>query len=295
MFENIADAKGQILQDKHTLLEGYVTEYLFERQFLWGKIPYTSGWWYGETNGQSFFFVVSPQLNEVDWAVAQALSGCAVWRAYPQGDVWYFENGEVQMALPQFLAAHRLRTPGLSHLAELSVRDRGRQEKCISFFEAQGLLQKIAIERHFADFILADCFDRIVNIDYFTQERNGQLCAIEVKFKNETKNKTFGINFGQFHMFESLERLGFEIQHWILYKKAYNGKEVSIFDFLAQLGKKWWRMGALHAANAKGKNTAPKETSVYGSQQQGYYEFDEAGFKFIRPLEIDFELSEVCT
>ena len=34
MFERTEDAKRQILRDKHTLLEDYVTEYLFEHQFF---------------------------------------------------------------------------------------------------------------------------------------------------------------------------------------------------------------------------------------------------------------------
>ena len=46
MFEDAFFAKRQILKDKHTPLEGYVTEYLYENQFLARKPhQYTSEWW----------------------------------------------------------------------------------------------------------------------------------------------------------------------------------------------------------------------------------------------------------
>ena len=58
-------ARKQILRDKHTLLEGYVTEYLYKTQFLESRPQnYTCGWWSAEVGGQRFFFVVKEKLSE---------------------------------------------------------------------------------------------------------------------------------------------------------------------------------------------------------------------------------------
>ena len=60
---------------KHTILEGYVTEHIFEKQFL--KLTpekFTSGWWSAIINDQRFFFLVSKTLNDVDRRVVEILS-----------------------------------------------------------------------------------------------------------------------------------------------------------------------------------------------------------------------------
>lgn len=242
-------------------------------------------------NDQIFFFVVSESLNDVDKAVTGVLSKqYPVWRAYPEEDTWYFQNGETRLDLGQFLSEYHLQEPRDTRAADEKTRDYVRQIKCVSFFEAHGILKKIAIERNFANFFLTNCFDSLVNIDYIIQKRNGQLCAIEVKFKNESSNGTFGINAGQLRMFGLLEQLGFEIQHWILYKGANNKKNISIFDFLEQKRKKWWRFGVICPSDVEGNGkTAPKETSVNGFKVQEYYEFDASNFKFKAPLDVSLD------
>lgn len=69
---------------KHTILEGYVTEHIFEKQFL--KLTpekFTSGWWSAIINDQRFFFLVSKTLNDVDRRVVEILSQkYPCWRVY---------------------------------------------------------------------------------------------------------------------------------------------------------------------------------------------------------------------
>ena len=55
----------QLKRDKHTLLEGYVTEHLFKKQFLAGRTieEYSHGWWTGMLRGKRFLFILKDNLN----------------------------------------------------------------------------------------------------------------------------------------------------------------------------------------------------------------------------------------
>ena len=150
MFERFEDAEKQILQNKHTLLEGYVTEYLFEKQFpLALHRNYTSGWWCAEIENKRFFFVVSESFNDVDQKMIQILSKqFSVWRAYPTGNIWFFYSEESTLSLPQFVSRHHLYKRAKPHPAAELTRDLGRQMKCVNFFKSNNILRKIAIERN---------------------------------------------------------------------------------------------------------------------------------------------------
>ena len=282
MFEFPYYAKKQILRDKHTLLEGYVTEYLFETQFLKAKPnSYTSGWWSAEVGGQRFFFVVSEKLSDLDCTIMRKLStSFPCWRAYPRWNTWYFYSGDRKLSMTQFIAKYCLQKTGEYQPATGETRDEIRQNRCVEFFQAQRTLRKIAIERHFADFFLTNYFRSLVNIDFFVLRNNGNLGAIEVKFKFESRNGKFGINYGQFKLFELLEQAGIEIQHWILYNWTHD-KELSVFGFLElETVDKYWLQGTIDTKVIRGKKTAPEETSVYGMKRQNYYEFDKDEFAY---------------
>lgn len=67
-------AKGQLLRDKHILLEGYVMEYLFEQQFLIQKGKnYINGWWSALRGDERFFFLVKEKMNKLDKKVFHLL------------------------------------------------------------------------------------------------------------------------------------------------------------------------------------------------------------------------------
>ncbi len=290
MFNDESSAREQILKDKHTLLEGYVVEYLYRKQFLSsGNTEYTSGWWFANMPGKpGFFFVVTEDPNKVDREVINVLSPqFNVLTAYPEGETWYFHQDGKRLDLNQFLEKYDLKVLTTPGAAERTVRDIQRQQKCLSFFESHDMLRKVAIERNFADSVLSSCFPSLVNIDCFIQRRNGKLCVIEVKFKNKTARGTFGMNRGQYQLFKRLSSMGFEIQNWILYKKQCNKKDISVFDFLHQPGNKWWMRGMIDTEEAGDQEkTAPEETSVTGNRRQSYVEFDANGFDFIAPLNV---------
>ena len=290
MFEDPDRARQQILRDKHTLLEGYVTEYLFEDQFLKRKYrhlftDYTTGWWSAEAGEKRFFFLVSSVENDIDRSISEILRRkYEVWRAFPEGNTWHFYTDARDLTLDEFAKEFHLTKTFHENAATQSTRGIARQSRCLAFFEEHDLLQKIALERNFADDILAGYFDSIVNIDFVAESSTGEICVIEVKFKLESKSKTFGINVGQFKMFEIFADMGLRIEHWILYNKTHD-KEHSIFGFLELDRKKWWRCGTIDTEVRREQKSAPAETSIQGLRSQDYYEFDADDFVFKAPLE----------
>lgn len=279
-------AKKQILRDKHTLLEGYVTEYLYKTQFLESRPQnYTSGWWSAEVEGQRFFFVVKDKLSDLDSQIIKKLSNTyPCWRVYPHWNTWYFYSGDLKVSMNQFIRKYHLQLIGKYQPATRETRDAARQNRCVEFFQAQRILRQIAIERHFADSFLTNYFRSLVNVDFFVLRNNGNLSAIEVKFKFESRNGKFGINDGQFRLFELLEQEGIEIQHWILYNWTHD-KELSVFGFLElECVEKYWLRGKIETSSRRCRKTAPEVTSVYGMKRQKYYEFDKSEFSYAAPL-----------
>lgn len=284
MFERTEDARAQILRDKHTLLEGYVTEYLFEHQFLIEKEKsYTNGWWSALRGKKRFFFLVKEKMNDLDQKVFDLLnSRYSCWRAYPEKEKWFLSDGRNKMSEKEFLTRYNLQAVHNQLSATSEIRDTNRQNQCIEFFENHQIMTKIAVERNFADDFLTVYFNSPVNMDYITRNVNGDLCVMEIKFKYENKAGYFGINAGQTMMFEELEKLGFEIHHMILYNHTKD-KDLSIFGFLnMKTLKKYWLYSRLTDFADRKKSTAPAETSVDGTKRQAYYLFgmDEMSAKY---------------
>lgn len=291
MFENLSDARQQLLRDKHSLLEGYVAEYLFEMQFLRPQevkyfSGYTNGWWSAEFGNQRFFFLVSSCLNDIDQRIISSLSpDYEVWRAFPDSMSWHFYKDNLDLDLNSFLDMFHLSRIRPENVATATTRNLIRQNRSIDFLDRHHLLQKVAIERNFADDILTVYFNSIVNIDFFALNPRGKICVLEIKYKFESKSGTFGINVGQFRLFELLANHGMEIEHWILYNKTHN-KELSVFGFLDRPGRKWWRRGVIHTDSPGIQKVAPAVTSVQGNKRQEYYEFNESDFQFKAPLKV---------
>ena len=95
---------------KHTILEGYVTEHIFEKQFL--KLTpekFTRGWWSAIINDQRFFFLVSKPLNDVDRRVVEILSQkYPCWRVYYDNETWNFSTGNADLTQHQFLEKYKI-------------------------------------------------------------------------------------------------------------------------------------------------------------------------------------------
>lgn len=275
-------AINQLKRDKHTLLEGYVTEFLFERQFLKSRSEtYTHGWWSGTINGKRFFFVLKAQLSSLDQEVLTALNtNYNCWQATYKNGEWFFCKDEKWYSQIEFLNKLNLVKRQAAIHATSATTDADRQNKCIDFFDANNIIICTAIERNFADDFLSVYFNGILNVDYFTKNKEGKLCVVEVKFKNESYDDVFGINIGEVDLFIQLRRIGFKVIHTILYKNREN-KEMSIFDYLKSNSiEHAWYIGVFDEKNLDAPALAPSKTSVDGKKNQYFYKLKKS--KMIR-------------
>lgn len=292
-FDDEQKAVKQVLRDKNTILEGYVTEYLFEHQFLADRSgSFTQGWWCARSNTHQIFFVVKQDLNTIDTEFASHLtSNYDVWQAkLSDTGQWDFvsipKTGVAARMLTeaQFVSEYALPTFRSSLLATTDVRDIDRQNKCVAFFRNNGILRKVATERYFADDFLFRHFPSAVNVDFVTKNRDGALCVLEVKFKYETRAGKFGVDSGQYHMLTQLHTLGLQIHHIILYNFTKQ-KDLTIFGFLTtNEASRHWKIGRLTGGVAAYETIAPRYTSIDGKKLQPYFALDKTLFSKTVPF-----------
>ena len=286
MDAEIEKARKQILRDKHTLLEGYVVESLFERQFLSrNDDAYTKDWWVTFCNGKRLFFIVKKELNDVDKKMRDLLSEDAeVWQIFDENGRWRFCNGGDFVEEQEFVNSHNLRRKNSGLTASYDTRNDARQQKCLRFFEANGILLPVAHIRHFADDFMTEYFGGGVNMDFITL-KNGVLHVIEVKFKYENRAGAFGINIGQYQLFEYLPQKGVVVDHFILYNSS-KSKELSIFGFLESGYKKEWIWAVvLNDKKQVRLSVAPRETSVNGMREQAFVSIQKDKFVKVADLQ----------
>ena len=271
-------AIAQLRKDKHTLLEGYVTEYLFEQQFLIPKRTcYTHGWWTGTLYGKRFFFAIKHSLTELDKEIQSRLAQMyECWAVELDNGNWFFRKDGNALSLPQFIRAYNLVQRQQVIRATRDTSDANRQDECISFFSQRGNLIRIAEERNFVDDILSVYFQGILNVDFFTKSSQGKLCVLEIKFKNESREGCFGINVGEVSLFDELRQLGFQVFQAVLYKKRLPGTssntEISVFSYLKRPeSDKTWYMIPFNKSLLEAPSIAPSYTSVDGRKAQSYY------------------------
>lgn len=280
IFDDSTRAIQQLKNDKHTLLEGYVTEYLFEEQFLANKDTlYTKGWWMVNANERNIFFIVKDILNDLDVEIINKIKlPDECWQVNLVGYKWIFIKDNLKLELNGFLKLTGLKALRTNLIASNETRNVERQKNSIDFFVQKNLIKKIATERLFANNFLTVYFKGMVNIDCFTKSKNGFLNVIEIKYKYESRDNCFGINVGQMNMFKYFYELGFKINHFILYnhKKDMN---ISIFGFLKLTDKKYWLFGTLEKLNENEIGIAPERTSVSGGFKQPYYKLKKENIK----------------
>lgn len=289
MISNKLGAIGQFFFDKETILEGYVSEYLFEKQFLDNKNKdYTHGIWIAQLfkdkknndEAANFFFIFKQELSNFDKKLlsnTDLKKSFMCFHAYEKDNQWWFSDGVKTFNQKEFLQRiknNRIPKPIDEHEHEHQMTN--RKEKCIDFFEEQNILLKIANERHFANDFLSVYFDSVVNIDYLACGDGGELDIYEVKFKNESKAGYFGINVGQQKVLKRLSCCNFNIYYVVLYKdKKYSS--FHIFDYInaSDVPKKWY-IGKIDIDNYVGHGTAPDDTSINGDHPQSHYNYDKS-------------------
>ena len=287
MNVEIEKARKQILRDKHTLLEGYVAESLFERQFLAkNNVSYTKDWWVTFCNGRRLFFIVKKELNVVDRMMRDLLSEDAeVWQIFEENGRWRFCDGDIFVSEQEFVNSHNLRRKNNGLTASYDTRNDVRQQKCLQFFMANNILLSVAHIRHFADDFMTEYFGGGVNMDFITL-KNGTLHVIEVKFKYENRAGAFGINIGQYQLFEYLSQKGIVVDHFILYNSS-KSKELSVFNFIeGNYRKEWLWAVILNDRKESRLSVAPRETSVNGMREQAFVSIQKDKFVEIAALQV---------
>ncbi len=269
MFDNEQIAIQQLLNDKHTLLEGYVTEQLFYNQFLSNNsVPFSSGWWMVIHNDVRLFFIVREQISDFERElIAKIPLPHQCWQVYFEDNEFRFVNKEA-LTQAQFINKFELKKIREPMIATEETRNVTRQENAIDFFKKYRIVKKIATERFFANNFLSVYFRGMINIDFFTKA-NGKLNLVEVKYKYESRDGCFGINTGQMEMFKYFMSLGFNIYHFILYNHTKD-MNISIFGYLDLPGEKSWFNARINDAKSHGTGVAPEMTSVSGSFSQPY-------------------------
>ena len=282
MFEDNNNCEIQLYKDKQTLLEGYVVEQLFEEQYMKGK-KFTSGWWVVSRYGKDYYFCLTDEPNEVDKRFEQILDSDNVWYVDTSVDYVFYNNG-IRYSLEDFCISQGLKIYKPEAVAK-SVNKK-RQDLCIAYFKAMGMLRDIAINRYFANNFLTCYFGKPVNIDYINIKSDNRLCVSEVKFKYPTADNHYGINTGEYRMLKSLSEKGIVIAHVILNKNVPS-ETYSIFDFLVSPDKKYWKIAEIDMGETRSGSVAPEKTSEDASRKQGYVKIPAEEFKEERELEFD--------
>lgn len=285
MFESDSAAKKQIFKDKHTLLEGYVSEYLFEKQFITNKgRSCVKGCWVAVNNAKRYLFVLNSTDDSFEKQLVDFLSTqFEVWKVYNINNEWIFESNGRKYCLDAF-AKHEglIKNKPLSAVSQ--TRDSQRQQQCCDFFIEKGILQEVAFTRCFADDILSPYFGSVVNIDFITRNKDGKYCIIETKYKYEDHSGCFGINVGQIKLFEILHNMGCLVYNVILYNYTKNDR-VSVFDFLQMSGReKQWIISEITDFDYSRLKLAPTKTSVDGKKKQGFYPVEKNKYRLLGEL-----------
>lgn len=270
------DPEMQLRRDKAAILEGYITEYLFKKQFLDSKDPetYSHGWWIGKYKNRKFLFVFREKLNHLDNDIINRFKddyNC--WQVVNYNGVLRFydiDNDEISFSKDDFLGMYNSLYKGKPSKATKEVSNKERQDRCIKFFNEHQLLDDIALERDFVDNFLSVHFSSIINVDYFTKNDEGKYCVIEVKFKTEKPNGNFGLNKGEINLFDELSSKGFTILHVILYKDRQH-KDLTILDYIDSNDiEKYWFYHYFKIEDIVSYGVAPEETSHDGNSKQEY-------------------------
>ena len=138
----IKTAKTQLRKDKHSVLEGYVTELLFKKQFLSEGLLYTHGWWTGVRKGKKYIFIIKDKLNKLDNELIRRLSNdYEIWQVhidYNNKENRYHANfikNNKYYSFEEFKALLSIdHKSKYEFCAKESERDKFRQNKCIYFF-----------------------------------------------------------------------------------------------------------------------------------------------------------------
>jgi len=269
-FDNLECIHKQLMNDKNNLLEGYITEHLFETQFLNEK--HTDGWWVAFYNNTKIFFILKNDLNILDREIIDKVSqryDC--WQVYLINSTFVFaepSSSGLVYTEPQFnekYDLHQIRRP---MVANSDLRDEQRQKRAIDFLGDK--IEKIVVSRYFANNFLTCFFNAITNIDFFVKT-GSRINVMEVKYKFESKNGSFGLSMSERSVFKDLAELDFQIYYFILYN--HKREKDGILAFIKHEDKKWICRNITQIERFRiAKSYAPCKTSIDGNTLHQYIE-----------------------
>lgn len=278
MINSVDAAIELLIKYKETVLEGYVSEYLFEKQFLdSSNREYAHGIWTAKWRDLNLFFIFKQELSDVDKKILSnkllnLLFSC--WHVYEKDNKFYFANENVTYDEKAFLIS----VGNASFSKKVSIDQDGltaRKKTCIDFFKNNNLLFPIATERQFVNSFLEVHFCSVINIDYIVLNRDGELLLYEVKFKDENYEGYFGINAGQKNLLGLLKVCGFRIICAVLYKDRLHSM-LNIFDYInaSDIPKKWYLANLDLNKDVKWRYVQ-KYTSLNRKWRQKVYYYDK--------------------
>jgi hypothetical protein len=289
-FNDPANLRHILLQDKHTRVEGLCSEVIFMEDVVMNNFTsIASDFWFTKledkiTPGRFMYLVrkivTEPNkiLTDLDYRL---LDGFSVAPQVMAVSIVYFSEITKEFREVYHSPGNRytgfLQSGEVLHpsgkpifIAEEGDRDKNRIYKAAIFLEKRGLLKESAIKRLFANCWLSG---PVWDIDVFTTTESGRIVAIEVKQKYPTRANTFGLNSGQKMLFTFLTSIGMPVIHVIL-RKPINDPAIHAIDLLTDVryrtDTEWLYTRFVPEKLHKAYLAAPANTSIYGNKPVAY-------------------------
>ncbi|QJW92473.1 hypothetical protein HNV11_23670 (plasmid) [Spirosoma taeanense] len=291
-INNTEHQKFILSRDKHTRIEGLVTEALFYDEIIKGQFKKcTSGFWF-KRDGNRFkvtkVLVSSADLRQIDYDILnyfllKGLSCYVVWFVPDQREFFYVKY--VGQTI-NFESEHSKypKNPKKALIPKETDRDCKRHQQASEYLERSGFLYKSAVERMFVNCWLGDVF--LWDVDYIAVYKD-HLVAFEVKQKYPTRMGTYGLNTGLVYLFSFLESVGIAVIHVVLRKptRDFNIPAIDLYtkpEYRALTD--WVAIRFKDEVLTKSQSKAPAFTSIGGGQALDYYHVDAERFVFLKRL-----------
>lgn len=285
MTEELKKAHALLGDRSSKILGGHVTERMLLDTFMSPDMVYTKSWWYSSANRQCFWFVEKAELSGLDFKISDLLRAKEhrCFQLYLVGDSWKIHEIKTDRIwnIHDFVRDFALKKIEKSSVrSEPSDHESKILEKCISFYQQNGMLEDIQRSIQIEDLFLNQYF-YTSNIDlFFAKDVGGELepLCLEIKFKDafplkEKGKDVMGIEcFQMDSIFPEIEKCGIKVYVAILYDSCRDRDHVestNIFRYLdADVGNEWLFSRVSHKATYWKYTMRSKKTGFTGTAQR---------------------------
>lgn len=282
-------------KDKYKLLEGICVENQFKKSFTFQT---SEGWWCVPKNYEKthfiFFYLLLPNqsITEITLKVFEHLLSYkqTIYISVYNNEDFYFKkieqltdlNNENYFNIDVLMRKENINLKYQNFQASSSTTDLFKTQRVIQYFTDENILEKVKVERVFANHILSGHLNTMpINLDNI-MFRNNSLIVIEIKFKYPSKQNTFGINIGQARVLNYLIQIGFKVFHYIAINPSYN-ESIGIFEIQHNSYLKenlfWYYKELLITDFQTNFSVAPSKTSIDGNSRQKFINLNASSFK----------------